>query len=252
MLLGRDLKLIHAWILAIGCAVLALGLATIPGWVIIENSVYRKIPFSPLLTVIGGLLFGLSMALSGNCGFGALSPLGGGDLKSPLIVLAMGITAYTVSSGFLSPITAWLRDIFTISQTTLGFIDIIDNFVTVSYPSLSCLAGTSLILFSIKGQHFRFSIRHLFWGIMVGLAISSGWIGMHLITQYWFDNLTPVSHRLTATIRTVILYLFMSLSGGVHFTIGSVLGVWGGEVTGSFIMGHFRLESCEDPRELQH
>ena len=151
MLLGRDLKLIRTWILAIGCAVLALGLATIPGWVIIENSVYRKIPFSPLLTVIGGLLFGLSMALSVNRGFGALSPLGGGDLKSLVIVLAMGITAYTVSSGFLSPITAWLRDIFTISQTTLGFLDIIDNFVTVSYPSLSCLAGASLILVSIKG-----------------------------------------------------------------------------------------------------
>ena len=87
---------------------------------------------------------------------------------------------------------------------------------------------------------------------MVGLAISSGWIGMHLITQYGFDNLTAVSHSFTAPIGTVILYLLMSLSGGVHFTIGSVLGVWGGEVIGSFIMGDFRLEGCEDPRELQH
>ena len=192
------------------------------------------------------------MALSGNCGFGALSPLEGGDLKSLVIVLVMGITAYTVSSGFLSPIIAWLRDIFTISETTPGFLDIIDNFVTVSYPTLSCLVGASLIWVSIKGQHFRCSIRHLLWGIMVGLAISIGWIGMHLITQYGFDNLTPVSHSFTAPIGTVILYLLMSLNGGVHFAIGSVLGVRGVEVIGSFVMGHFRLESCEDPRELQH
>ena len=30
-----------------------------------------------------------------------------------------------------------------------------------------------------------------------------------------------------------------------------MLGVWTGAVFGSLIKGHFKLEACEDPRELQ-
>ena len=37
----------------------------------------------------------------------------------------------------------------------------------------------------------------------------------------------------------------------LNFGIGSVCGVWAGALTGSLMKGHFRLEACEDPRELQ-
>ena len=247
---GRDLKLIRMWFLAIGCAIFVVGLATIPGWVFIHNSVYWKMPFSPILTIIGGVLFGLGMAFSGNCGFGSLSRLGGGDLKSFVIVLVMGIAAYTMSSGVLSPLTIFLREILTISETTPSLLDIFINFVPISYTSLSCLIGVSLILVSISDRNFRRSGNHVFWGIMVGFAISSGWIGMNLISQYGFEDLEPVSHSFTAPIGTLILYSMTSL-GGSNFALGSVVGVWSGALLGSLIKGHFRLEGCEDPRELQ-
>ena len=47
-------------------------------------------------------MFGYGMALAGNCGFGALSRLGGGDIRAFVIVLVMGLSAYITIGGPLA------------------------------------------------------------------------------------------------------------------------------------------------------
>jgi hypothetical protein len=42
-----------------------------------------------------------------------------------------------------------------------------------------------------------------------------------------------------------------STAGGITFSVGSVVGVMAGAMTGSLIRGLFRWEACEDPRELR-
>jgi len=63
--------------------------------------------------------------------------------------------------------------------------------------------------------------------------------------------LRPVSHGFTAPVGSAILYFMTSSGQTLNFGIGSVCGVWAGALTGSLMKGHFRLEACEDPRELQ-
>ncbi len=65
---------------------------------------YLSIRWMPLASVIGGLMFGYGMALSGNCGYGAIARLGGGDLRSFVIVLVMGVSTYVVLAGPLAPL----------------------------------------------------------------------------------------------------------------------------------------------------
>ena len=101
----------------------------------------QAVPFTPILTILGGTIFGAGMAFAGNCGFGALSRLGGGDLRSFVIVLVMGITTYTVSSGVFSSINAWLRDIFTISHETPGFVDPIVSYSGAPSEAIGLLVG---------------------------------------------------------------------------------------------------------------
>jgi uncharacterized membrane protein YedE/YeeE len=63
---------------------------------------YLTMYWNPLYSIIGGVMFGYGMALSGNCGYGALARLGGGDLRSFVIVLVAGISAFVVMSGPLA------------------------------------------------------------------------------------------------------------------------------------------------------
>src|SRR6056297_1983834 len=102
LLYGDSSLRMRMWILAIGLAVVGtfslLGLGLVP----LEQSFYLSITWMPLASVVGGLMFGYGMALAGNCGYGALARLGGGDMRSFVIVLVMGVTAYVVLSGPLA------------------------------------------------------------------------------------------------------------------------------------------------------
>ena len=82
---------------------------------------------------------------------------------------------------------------------------------------------------------------------MVGLGIFSGWIGTHPTAQFRFEDLRSVSTRFTAQMRTLMLYLKISIRGDVNFAIGSVLGVSDGALTGNLMGGHFRWRVAKIP-----
>ena len=247
----KDFTLIRMWGIAISVAILAVSFGLFQGWVLIESSFIRTVPFTPVLTILGGLLFGVGMAFAGNCGFGALSRLGGGELSAFVIILVMGITTYSVSSGVFSPLNVWLREKFILSQNTPGFFDLLVAYTGIKTEVFAVVFAFGLLAITLKDHAFRHSTKHVFWGAMVGISIASGWIGMHLMSHYGFADMRIVSHSFTAPIGTTILYAMTTFGGGLNFAIGSVVGVWTGAILGSLIKGHFKLEACEDPRELQ-
>ena len=90
------------WGLAIGVAIIGTQIAFHFDHLDLLQTAYLDRVWNPVATAIGGLMFGYGMALSGNCGYGALARLGGGDIRSFLIVIVMGLSAYFVMSGPLA------------------------------------------------------------------------------------------------------------------------------------------------------
>ena len=248
---AKNFILIRMWGIAISVAVLAVSFGMFQGWIILESSFIRAVPFTPILTILGGLVFGVGMAFAGNCGFGALSRLGGGELHAFVIILVMGITTYAVSSGVFSALSARLTATLTFSENTPGFFDLLVAYTGIKTEIFAALFAIGLLVLILQDSAFRHSIKHVFWGVMVGISVASGWIGMHLLSQHGFADMRIVSHSFTAPIGTAILYCMTTFGGGLNFAIGSVVGVWIGAVIGSLVKGQFRLDGCEDPRELQ-
>ena len=250
-LYGQSNNRLRMWGTAIGMAVLLVHLALALGLISTTNSYPLTVPFTPPLTIFGGLLFGLGMAFSGNCGFGALARLGGGDLRSFVIVLVMGVSAYVTLGGPLSPLRIWLVQLLSLHPNTASFSALFSASTGMPASYIGLLIGAGVFGFSVWNKAFWEEKGNVIWGSLVGLAVASGWIGTHLIAQVGFSGLRPVSHGFTAPVGSAILY-FMTSSGQTgNFGIGSVCGVWAGALTGSLMKGHFRLEACEDPRELQ-
>ena len=75
---SSDLRL-RMWGIAIGTAVTGSFVLIALGWLDPAAPIYLATAWSPVASVLGGLVFGYGMAISGNCGFGALARLGGGD-----------------------------------------------------------------------------------------------------------------------------------------------------------------------------
>lgn len=250
-LYGNNDKRLKMWILAIGTAVVgSFGLMAI-GLFDPANSFYLSQQWSPLASIVGGGLFGYGMAMAGNCGYGAVARLGGGDLRSFVIVLVMGISAYAALSGPL----AWIRvGIFPpppAAEYPNGIAHTIGAFTGLSVPSIGIVIGALLVAFALSTHALRRDRSAVFWSVAVGVAVISAWAGMQYVNSNGFDDLPLASHTFSAPVGETILYAMTASGQTLSFGIGSVAGVWIGAFLGSLIKGHFRWEACEDPRELR-
>lgn len=247
---GSDARL-RMWVLAIGTAVLGTFTCLAFGWVTPSDSFYLSQPFAPIATILGGLVFGYGMAMAGNCGFGALARLGGGDLRSFVIVVVMGITAYATISG---P-GAWLRlALFPprgIAGEPQGIAHFISSFSGLPVWAIGMAIGALLIALALSSSAMRSERNSIFWSVVVGLSVITAWVFTSWIAANGFDGTPVVSHTFAAPVGETILYTMTSTGQTLSFGIGSVAGVWLGAFAGSLIKGHFRWEACEDPRELR-
>ena len=247
---GDDLRL-RMWGLAIGSAVVGSFSLIAFGWFDPTNSFYLSQRWMPLASIIGGGLFGYGMAMAGNCGYGALARLGGGDLRSFVIVLVMGISAYATISGPL----AWARVALFPSepsgQALPGIAHALGSMTGMSVSMIGIVIGLLIVGLALSGQSLRKSKSSILWAIAAGASVISAWAGMHYVHETGFEELPVVSHTFSAPIGDVIIYGMTASGQTLSFGVGSVAGVLLGAFIGSLIKGHFRWEACEDPRELR-
>lgn len=247
---GNDLRL-RMWALAIGSAVTGSFALMAFGWFDPGQSFYLSQRWMPIASIVGGGLFGYGMALAGNCGYGAIARLGGGDLRSFVIVLVMGISAYATISGPF----AWARvALFPIGPSGAdvpGMAHALGEMTQLPVSAIGIAIGLLVVGIALTGRNLRSSKSTIIWSVVVGISVISAWAGMFHVHETGFEQLPVVSHTFSAPIGDVIIYGMTASGQTLSFGIGSVAGVWLGAFFGSLVKGHFRWEACEDPRELR-
>ncbi|MDF3415958.1 YeeE/YedE family protein [Sulfitobacter sp. M57] len=248
---GENTLRLRMWGVAIGVAVIGtFGLSAL-GLLDLGQTLYLTRAWNPAESIIGGLIFGYGMALAGNCGYGALARVGGGDLRSLLIILIMGISAYVTLGGPLSGLRIWLFGGAEPAGKIPTFAYGVSQITGVSVNAAGVLIGCVILAVTLLNRSLRQSYGHVFWGAIAGLSIVSGWAGTQWVANTGFDATPVVSHTFSAPIGETILYVMTASGNTVGFGTGSVVGVLLGAFLGSVIKGHFRWEACDDPRELR-
>ena len=251
LLYSSDDRRMRMWGIAIGVAIIGAHVAMSIGALHGAETAYLTRVWNPFSTVIGGLLFGYGMALAGNCGYGALARLGGGDLRSFVIVLVMGLSAYFVMSGPLAHARVWVFPVDDGALTPQGISQFANASFGLPYWATGALVGAFIIIASIFSRDMLRSPGQIFWGAVVGLAIVSGWVGTYWIATTGFEAEPIETHTFAAPIGDTIFYAMTASGNTLSFSVGSVVGVVIGACLGSYSKGHFRWEACEDPRELR-
>jgi uncharacterized protein len=93
------------WAGAIGTAMVGFAALAAGGWIDPAASFYTTPRLLWLSHALGGLMFGFGMVLGSGCGSKTLVRLGGGNLKSLVVFLVLGLSAYMTLRG----VTAVLR-----------------------------------------------------------------------------------------------------------------------------------------------
>ena len=252
LLYGNSETRMRMWAVAIGTAVFGSFALIHAGLLEGSDSYYLSVRWLPHASIVGGLMFGYGMALSGNCGYGAIARLGGGDLRSFVILLVMGVSAYIVLSGPLAPLRSFLfQQAEVTTETPPGLAHQAAGLTGLPVGWIGMAIGGLIAAFAFTSPALRSSPKAVFWSFVVGVAIISGWAGTAWVAREGFDGLPVVSHSFSAPVGETVLYAMTGSARPLSFAVGSVTGVWVGAFAGSLIKGHFRWEACEDPRELR-
>ena len=100
-----DWTRMRMWVLAIAVAVLGFNVMAGLGWVSASNSLYAGPQLRWASAMVGGTMFGIGMVLASGCGSKSLVRVGGGNLKSLVVVIVLGLSAFATLKG----ITAVVR-----------------------------------------------------------------------------------------------------------------------------------------------
>ncbi len=249
-LYGDDDRRMRMWLIAIGVAVIGTHLAISADLFDLGQTAYLDRVWNPIGTIVGGLMFGYGMALCGNCGYGALARLGGGDMRSFVIVIVMGLSAYFVMSGPLAYTRVWLFPVERDAATAQSLTQLLSP-LGASPAMTGSLIGGALLVVALSRSGMRTSYGQIFWAGVVGLAVCSGWLGTYWIAATGFEAEPIETHTFAAPVGDTIFYAMTASGNALSFSVGSVVGVVLGAALGSYSKGHFRWEACEDPRELR-
>jgi hypothetical protein len=245
---GRDQKRLRLWGVVLATAILATQAGAMAGWVDLGGTFYHAIQWNALGSVVGGLVFGYGMALAGNCGFGALVRFGGGDLRSLVVVIVMGIFGFVALSGPLAPLRVMLFP----QPDATGPQGIVHDLGQLGLPPavvIVAIAG-AFLSWGLSHAGLRQSPRQIAWGVAAGLAVAWCFVGTTYLATESLGEVTVEGPSFTAPVGRTLIFLMTSTAGGITFSVGSVVGVMVGSLIGSTIRGLFRWEACEDPREL--
>lgn len=98
VLMGDSTRL-RQWVLAIAVSMAGFGGMSWLGWISPLNTIYATPSLNWLSLCLGGMLFGVGMVLASGCVSKSLVRLGGGNLKSLLVLISAGIFALAAMRG---------------------------------------------------------------------------------------------------------------------------------------------------------
>lgn len=245
---GRDQTRLRLWGIVLGVAILGTQLGALSGVIDLSGTMYHAIAWNPLASVAGGLVFGYGMALAGNCGFGALVRFGGGDLRSLVIVVVMGIFGFVALSGPLAPLRVALFP----QPDAGGPQGIVHDLSAIGLPPGVIVVAAALLplAWALSYAPLRRKGKMIAWGVAAGLAVTWCFAATSWIAETSLGSVPVEGPSFTAPVGRTLIFLMTSTAGGITFSVGSVVGVMAGALLGSSLRGLFRWEACEDPREL--
>ena len=174
-----DWTRMRQWALAAGVAVLGFAGLVFAGWIAPAKTLYASPRWLWLSALVGGGMFGFGMVLASGCGSKTLVRIGGGSLKSLIVLVVMGVAAFATLKG----ITAVVR-VGTVERVAVDFAGAA-SLPQLLAPSLglslgqaslaiALVVGGVLVAWALLGRDFlRFD--NLLAGLGIGAVLVAMW-----------------------------------------------------------------------------
>lgn len=261
------------WMLAVAVAILGTTLLAATGQVDLAKAVARRPALPWLSLLVGGLVFGVGMTLSGGCANKNLVRLGGGSVRSLVVLVFVAIASYMTLKGLFGLWRARWLDPVSLNLGEAGWADIglatalarwFGLTPTAALWAASGSAAALLLVFALKDKRFRGNATQLLGGAALGLLIVAGWyVTGHLgygenpetlETVYFATNSrTLESMSFIAPLAYLLELLMLWTDASLHLSFGitTVLGVVAGSAVYALATRRFRWEGFASLADLR-
>ena len=245
---------LRAWVLAAATALLATQILQAAGLTNLADSVYLTEPVPVLGAIVGGLMFGVGMALVGTCGFGAIVRMGGGNLRALVVLTGIALAAIAAARGLTGHLRQSLIEPFALDLTAWGAPAAGSVFGPSTGVSLSLVAGLCVALalgwWCLKDAAFRAERGKLAAGLVIGLGIAAGWVITYQLAQISFAPVQIEAGSFVAPLGDTMLQIITVTGALPDYGVGLVIGIFAGAALAAWWADDLRWEACDDAREL--
>lgn len=263
-----DTGRLRAWLFAMAIAMLGVAVLEWTGRITLPGDSfppYRTAAFGWLRYLAGGLLFGVGMTLASGCGNKTLVRVGGGNLKSIVVLAIASIMAYLMlwtpfyEKLFHPWVSATTIDLSAHGMNSQQLGTIVLGFAGAQ-ASPAVNAGIALVFATVlffvvfRSAEFRGNVDNWLGGGVVGLAVLIGWYvtggPMGQAWKEYAEFATNVPSRVQ-----VQSYTFISPMGDavrylldpakftlINFGVAALVGVILGSFIYALLTRSFRIE----------
>ena len=262
------------WLLAMVVAMVGTTLLSHAGWIDLGKSIYQR-PVLPWLSLlVGGAIFGIGMTMAGGCANKNLLRLGGGSVRSLVVLTFMAISSYMTLKGLFGQWRASYLDPVSIDLSGLGMktqslADLLARLTGL--PGKTALLATlgivtlALLAFVFKDKRFRSNTSQVIGAVLLGLIVSAAWyltghIGFaenpDTLEMTYFGTNTRTLESMSFVAPTAysleLLMLWTDKSLHVTFGIASAIGVVLGSLVYALGTRQFRWEGFASMDDLRN
>lgn len=252
--MGGSWRGLKAWGLALAVAIILTQTASAFGLFDLGGSIYATTALDWPAALLGGLIFGVGMALTGTCSFGVLVRLGGGDLRAFVSAILIGVAAFAFAGGILAPVRSALNGLSIVDLPTPQHAMLPHLLNGALGPAAALLICGFLVCFLISsalsdGRLLR-RPRLILSAIILGISVAAGWV----ITGLAFANMDTArieSLSFVAPVGRILLQTMSETLQDAAFTSMTVLGVVAGSLGVAYARDEVNWEAFDDAREMR-
>ena len=267
----EDWRRMRMWLLAIAVAIIGANALEAAGIVDLDKTIYTNPSIAWVSHLVGGFLFGFGMTLASGCGSKTLIRLGAGNLKSLVVLIVLGISAYMTLKGLFAIWRVRTLDVFRFDTSSFGAahsdLGSVLGALTGAGSIRSGLAlavAAAVAAFVFANRAFRASPGLIAGGVVIGAVIVGGWYVSGHVGYIAEDPRTleeafvatnsgrPESFSFVAPVGYLLelLLLWSDQSRIVTFGIAGVLGLAVGSAAVALATRTFRWEGFASVEDL--
>ena len=262
------------WLLAIAVAMLGAGVLAYTGQVDLSKAVVQRPSIAWLSLLVGGLCFGVGMTLSGGCANKNLVRMGGGSVRSIVVLVFLAIASYMTLKGLFGQWRASLLDPVSLNLAGFGWKD--QSLATAvaqltgMTPATAQLATlavllAALLVFVFRDKRFRANTLQIGGAVIIGALVVGGWyVSGHLgfgenpdtleVGYFATNSRTIESMSFVGPLAFGLELLLLWTDKSLHlsFGIASVIGVVLGSAAYALSARTFRWEGFASLTDLRN